>query len=323
MKRRVLCAAATAMAGICFSGQVLAEADYPSRPVKIIVGFQAGGPTDVVARLVAKALQDELKGAFVVENKPGATGNIAHEMVAAAKPDGYTLLIAASPLVMNQFSYPKQKYDPLKSFTPVSKVSSSPGVLSVTTKLPVKTYQEFAALAKKEPGKLTYGTTGAGGTPHMATVRYQQLTGIKMLHVPYAGSSGVLNDLIAGNIDAAFLTATGAMPNMEAGKVRALAVAGPVRLPGLPNVPTFKEVGLPDMKSDSWNALLAPAGTPKAIIDKLAAAVVKGTKTKEFKDILIPQGAMLIGNSPAEFSAELQSEVAYWHEQFKKIDIEK
>lgn len=306
------------------SSPVLAtEAAYPSKPVKIIVGFQAGGPTDVVARLVAKALGDELKGTFIVENKPGATSNIASEMVAAAPGDGYTLLLAAAPLTMNKFVFPKQKFDPLKSFEPVAKVSSAPGVLAVSPKLAAKTYKEFEALAKMQPGALSYGTTGAGGTQHMATLRLEQLAGIQMLHVPYSGGSGVLNDLIAGVVDVAFMTSTGSMPNLEAGKVRALAVAGPTRLPGLPNVPTFSEVGLPGMVSDSWNGLLAPAGTPKPIVDKLAAAIAKAVKSKEFKDTLIPQGAVLIGNTPSEFKAELQTEVAHWSEQFKKFKIEK
>ena len=323
MQRRTWMTAAAVWGGLVLGNTALASDVYPSKPVKIIVGFQAGGPTDVVARLVAKALQDELKGSFVVENKPGATSNIASEMVAAAAPDGYTLLLAAAPLTMNQFVFPKQKFDALRSFEPISKVSSAPGVLAVTNKLNITSYKELEALAKQKPGSLSYGTTGAGGTQHMATLRLEQLAGIQMLHVPYSGGSGVLNDLIAGVVDVAFMTSTGAMPNLEAGKVRPLAIAGPVRLPGLPNVPTFAELGLPGMVSDSWNGLLAPAGTPQPIIDKLAAAVMKAVKSKEFKDALIPQGAVLIGNSPSEFRAQMQTEVAHWSEQFKKIKIEK
>lgn len=322
MKRRTCFSVMAAAALTAISGGAWAEA-YPSKPVKIIVGFQAGGPTDVVARLVAKALQDELKGTFIVENRPGATSNIASEMVAAAAPDGHTLLLAAAPLAMNKYIFPKQKFDPLKSFEPISKVSSAPGVFGVSPKLPVKDFKEFLALAKQKPGALTYGTTGAGGTQHMATLRLEQLSGIQMLHVPYSGGSGALNDLIAGVIDSAFMTSTGAMPNLEAGKVRPLAIAGPQRLPSLPHVPTFTEVGLPDMVSDSWNALLAPAGTPQPIVDKLAAVMIKATRSEEFKRTLIPQGAVLIGNTPAQFKAELEAEVAHWGEQFKKFNVEK
>jgi tripartite-type tricarboxylate transporter receptor subunit TctC len=267
-------------------------------------------------------LQDELKGAFVVENKPGATSNIASETVAAAQPDGYTLLLAAAPLTMNKFVFPKQKFDPLKSFEPISKISSAPGVLAVSPKMPVKTYKEFEELAKNKPNALSYGTTGAGGTQHMATLRLEQLTGIDMLHVPYSGGSGVLNDLIAGVVDSAFMTSTGAMPNLQAGKVIPLAIAGPVRLPGLPQVPTFAELGLPGMVSDSWNGLLAPAGTPQPVIDQLARAIAKAVQSKEFKDTLIPQGAVLIGNSPGEFKSQLQAEVVHWAEQFKKVKLD-
>lgn len=322
MKRRTCLSALATASLIAASGAVWAET-YPSKPVKIIVGFQAGGPTDVVARLVAKALQDELKGTFIVENRPGATSNIASEMVAASAPDGYTLLLAAAPLAMNKYMYPKQKFDPIKSFEPISKVSSAPGVFAVTNKLPVKDFKEFLDLSKQKPGGITYATTGTGGTPHMATLRLEQLAGIEMLHVPYSGGSGAINDLIAGVVEASFLTSTGAMANLEAGKVRALAVAGPQRLPGIPNVPTFTEVGLPGMVSDSWNALLAPAGTPKPIVDKLAAVIAKATKSEEFKRTLIPQGAVLIGNTPAQFKAELEAEVAHWGEQFKKFNVEK
>ncbi len=322
MQRLTAITALLALAGLAMGTGAAAADKYPSKPVKIVVGFQAGGPTDVVARLVAKALQDELKGAFVVENKPGATSNIASETVAAAQPDGYTLLLAAAPLTMNKFVFPKQKFDPLKSFEPVSKISSAPGVLAVSPKMPVKTYKEFEELAKKKPNALSYGTTGAGGTQHMATMRLEQLTGIDMLHVPYSGGSGVLNDLIAGVVDSAFMTSTGAMPNLQAGKVIPLAIAGPVRLPGLPNVPTFAELGLPGMVSDSWNGLLAPAGTPQPVIDQLARAIAKAVQSKEFKDTLIPQGAVLIGNSPAEFKSQLQAEVVHWSEQFKKVKLD-
>lgn len=322
MKRRNYLGVIAAASLLATTGSAWAD-NYPSKPVKIIVGFQPGGPTDVVARLVAKALQDELKGTFIVENRPGATSNIASEMVAASPADGYTLLLAAAPLAMNKYVFQKQKFDPLKSFEPISKVSSAPGVFAVSPQLPVKDFKEFMELAKKTPGKTTYGTTGAGGTQHMATLRLEQLTGLQMLHVPYSGGSGVLNDLIAGVIDSAFMTSTGAMPNLEAGKVRPLAVAGPQRLPGIPNVPTFAEVGFPGMISDSWNALLAPVGTPKDIIDKLAKVMAKATQSEEFKRVLIPQGAVLIGNTPEQFKSELQAEVAHWGEQFKKFNVEK
>ena len=323
MKRRMATLAIASLCAMAFSGaQAAAGADgYPSRPVKIVVGFQAGGPTDVAARLVARALSEALKGSFIVENKPGATSNIASESVANAAPDGYTLLFAASPLTMNRYVFPQQRFDALKSFEPISKVSEAPGVLALSPKSPAKNWQEFEALAKKKADGLSYGSTGQGGTQHMAMLRLEELTGIKMVHVPYGGTTGVMNDLMGGNIDVAFMTSMGAMPNLIAGKVRPIAVAGPARLPGLPQVPTFAELGLAQMKSSSWNALLAPAGTPRPIVDRLAAAVQKAVHNKAFEDALVPQGSVLIGNSPQEFSKELQEETAYWAQQFKKANI--
>lgn len=325
MQRTITNFAIAALGALALTGANAAGADagYPNKTVKIIVGFQAGGPTDVTARLIARALSDELKAPFIVENKPGATSNIASEMVATAAPDGYTLLVAASPLTMNKYVFAQQKFDPIKSFEPISKISSAPGVLAVSPNLPARNWQEFEVLAKKKADGLSYGSTGQGGTQHMAMLRLEQLTGIKMVHVPYGGTTGVINDLMGSIIDVAFMTSTGAMPNLEAGKVRPIAIAGAQRLQGLPNVPSFKELGIPDMKSESWNALLAPAGTPQPIIDKLAAVVQKAVKTKAFKDALIPQGAILIGNSPQEFKAELNEEVAFWADQFKKANIGK
>lgn len=323
MKRRIATLAIASLCAMAFPGaHAAAGADaYPNKPVRIIVGFQAGGPTDVAARLVARALSEALKGSFIVENKPGATSNIASETVASAAPDGYTLLFAASPLVMNKYVFPQQRFDALKNFEPISKVSEAPGVLAVSPKSPAKNWQEFEALARRQVDGLSYGSTGQGGTQHMAMLRLEELTGIKMVHVPYGGTTGVMNDLMGSNIDVAFVTSMGAMSNLIAGKVRPIAVAGPTRLPGLPGVPTFKELGIPGMKSSSWNALLAPAGTPQPIIDQLAAVVQKAVHTKTFEEALVPQGSILIGNAPQEFKKELQEESAYWAQQFKKANI--
>lgn len=323
MQRRIVNLAMASLCALTLHGANAAdvEASYPGRTVKIIVGFQAGGPTDVTARLVARALSDEFKVPFIVENKPGATSNIASEMVAAAAPDGYTLLVAASPLTMNKYVFSQQKFDPIRSFEPISKISSAPGVLAVSPHLSARNWAEFEALARKKVDALSYGSTGQGGTQHMAMLRLVQLTGIKMVHVPYGGTTGVLNDLMGSVINVAFMTSTGAMPHLEAGKVRPIAIAGSQRLQGLPGVPTFKELGVPEMKSESWNALLAPTGTPRQVIDKLAAGVKKAVHSKALKDVLIPQGSILIGNSPQEFKAELNEEVAFWADQFKKANI--
>lgn len=308
-----------AMAPLAF-GSACADPNYPSKPVRIIVGYSAGGPTDQVARMVASKLQERFGQAFIVENRAGVGSNIASEAVAAAPADGYTLLLAAAPITMNRFVYQGQKFDAEKSFDPISKLSSAPGVLAVRPGLAVNTVAGLIALAKSSGGiRISYGSTGIGGSQHMAAELLQRLTGMVLTHVPYKGASGVLSDLIAGHIDMAFMTATSAMPNLQAGKIKPLAIAGPRRLSGLPQVPTFAESGLPDMVSDSWNGLLAPAGTPAAIIGQLHEAAVAAINAPDVKDKLQAQGALVIGNSPQAFRAEIREEVAAWAVQFMHL----
>jgi tripartite-type tricarboxylate transporter receptor subunit TctC len=322
MQRRHFSFAAIASLTLGLTAPAFADPTYPNKPVRIIVGYSAGGPTDTVARLMAAKMQEKLGQPFVVENRAGVGSNIASEFVAAAPADGYTLLVAAAPITMNSNVYKSQKYNVEKSFDAISKLSSAPGVLAVRTELGVNTVAELIELAKKSGGKLTYGSTGLGGSQHMAGELLQQLAGIQLMHVPYKGASGALNDLIAGHIDMAFMTATSAMPNLQAGKVKALAVAGPKRLTGLPKVPTFPESGLPGMVSDSWNGLLAPAGTPPAIIKKLHEAAVAALNSPDIREKLESQGGIVIANNPDEFKTEIKQEVAEWATQFKHIKIE-
>lgn len=322
MQRRHFSYAAIASLTFGLAAPAFADPGYPNKPIRVIVGYSPGGPTDTVARLMAAKMQERLGQPFIVDNRAGAGSNIASEFVAIAPSDGYTLLVAAAPITMNSNVYKNQKYSAEKSFEPISKLSSAPGVLAVRSSLGVSTVAELVALAKKAGGKYTYGSTGLGGSQHMATELLQRLTGIELLHVPFKGASGVLNDLIAGHIDMAFMTATSAMSHLQAGKMKALAVAGPTRLAGLPQVPTFPELGLPGMVSDSWNGLLAPAGTPPAIIKKLNEAAVAAMNDPEIKQKLEAQGALVIANSPEQFKAEIKQEVAEWAAQFKNIKID-
>lgn len=322
MQRRHFSLAVTAALAVGWAAPAFADPAYPNKPVRIIVGYSPGGPTDTVARLLATKMQERLGQPFVVENRAGAGSNIASEFVAIAPPDGYTLLVAAAPITMNSNVYKSQKYSAERSFEPISKLSSAPGVLAVRSGLGVNTVAELVALAKKSSGRYTYGSTGLGGTQHMATELLQRLTGTELMHVPFKGASGVLNDLIAGHIDMAFMTATSAMAHLQAGKMKPLAVAGPTRLAGLPQVPTFPEIGLPGMVSDSWNGLLAPAGTPPAIIRKLHEAAVAAMNDPEIRQKLEAQGALVIANRPEEFRAEIRQEVAEWAAQFKHIKID-
>jgi tripartite-type tricarboxylate transporter receptor subunit TctC len=315
---RIACAAALAAA---VAPQGAFAQNYPVRPVRIVVGYQAGGPTDVVARLLASKLQVALGQPVIVDNKPGAGSNLATGEVAAAAPDGYTLLLAAAPITMNGLLYKNLKWDVQKSFEPVSLVSSAPAVLAVTPSLPVKNLQELVALAKKEPGKLTFGSSGNGGSQHLAGEMLRQRAGIDIVHVPYKGASGALNDLLAGHVNMAFMTSTSAMPFLKDGKVRPIAVAAQHRLPQLPNVPTVSESGLPGFEADSWNGLLAPAGTPPAVVARLQREVAKAVASPELRDPLSAQGAVLVGNTPAEFRAHIAKEVEHWTRTFRTIKV--
>lgn len=298
-----------------------AVSDYPNRPVRIVVGYQAGGPTDVVARLLAKQMQMTLGQSFVVENKPGAGSNIATDQVASAKPDGYTLLFAAAPIASNGFIYKNLKWDVKKSFEPISQVMSAPAILAVSPTLPVHNLAELIALAKKEPGKLSFASTGNGGTQHLAGEMLKQQAGINMIHVPYKGASGVLTDLIAGNVSIAFMTSVSAMQYLKSGQVRPIAVAAPKRLPLLPSVPTMAEARLPGFDVDSWSGLFAPAGTPRPIIEKLQQAAIKAAGSAELRDNLQPQGAIVVGNTSDEFKAYINKDVEHMSKLFKTVKV--
>ena len=296
-------------------------ATYPNRSVKIIVGYAAGGPTDLVARSVAQKLQTSLGQPFVVENRPGAGSNLASEAVAAAAPDGYTLLMAAAPITMNAFTFKGLKFDVQKSYEPISLVMSAPSILAVHSSVPAKTLSELIALAKAQPGKLTYGSSGAGGSQHVAGELFKQRAGVDLIHVPYKGAAGAMADLMAGHISMAFMTSLSALPHMKDGRIRPIAVASTSRLPQLPDVPTFIESGLTGYESDSWSGLLAPSKTPPEIVAKLQREVAKALAAPDLREKLTSQGALVVGNTPAEFKAHIQQEVTYWSRAFKTINI--
>jgi len=319
--RRLFIAAALALSCLPMAWAQGGAAEYPSRPVRIVVGYQVGGPTDVVARLLAQRLQAALGQPFVVENKTGAGSTLASGEVAAAPPDGHTLLVAAAPITMNGLMFKNLKWDVLKSFEPISLVSSAPAVLAVSNAVPARTLQELIALAKKDPGKLSFGSSGNGGTQHLAGEMLKQRAGIDIVHVPYKGAAGALADLIAGHVTMVFMTSTSAMPYLKEGKVRPIAVAANKRLAQLPDVPTMAEAGLPDFVSDSWNGLLAPAGTPPAIVAKLQREVAKAVASAEMREMLIPQGAVLVGNTAAEFRDHLRGEVEHWTRTLKTVKV--
>lgn len=287
----------------------LAQAtDYPTKPVKILVGYQAGGPTDLTARLIANKLQTALGQPFVVDNKPGAGSNIASEQLAASPADGYTLMVAASQMTWNSALYKNVKYDPVRSFAPISKVMSSPAVLVVNPSLPIKSVADLLAAAKREPGKLSFASSGNGTVPHLSGELFKASTGVQLTHVPYRGAGPALNDLLGGQTDISFMTALSALQFVKDGKLRAIAVVADHRLPRLPDVPTLKEAGVTGVDVESWNGLFAPAGTPAPIVQKLSDAVVKILKEPDVRKVFQDQAATPIGNNSSDFAVEVRAE---------------
>ena len=286
-----------------------APAAYPNKPVRIVVGYQAGGPTDLTARLIASKLQATLGQAFIVDNKPGASSNRASEIVATSAPDGYTLLIAASQLVSSSVLFKDVKFDAEKSFAPVTEIMMSPAVLVVGPSLQVKSLSELIALAKKQPGKLSYASTGSASVPHVSAELFQLRAKINLLHVPYRGAGLALNDLLGGQVDLFFMTALSAIPYIQSGKVRPLAVTSKQSLPQLPNVPTMAQAGIQDLELESWNGLFAPAGTPQPIIDQLYREVSKVLKDPDVRKTFEDQAAVVVGSNPKEFAAYIKQEV--------------
>ncbi len=316
------------MASLClgFGGvNTLAQAQggasaYPSAPIKIIVGFSAGGPTDLAARMVAAKLQIVFGQPVLVENRPGAGSNLASEIVARAAPDGLTLLMAAAPLSINGYLYKDLKFDALRSFEPISQVMSAPCILAVPPNS-AKTLAELMTMARKEPGKLSFSSSGAGGSQHLAGELLQQKAGVKLIHIPYKGASPALNDLMGGQVSMGFMTSLSAVPYFKDGRLRALAVASAKRLPQLPDVPTMAEVGLPGVEIDSWSGLLAPAKTPPEIVDKLQREIAKALAAPDVNDRLMAQGAVVVGSTPAEFRAYLAHESSSYGALIKSLNL--
>lgn len=298
-----------------------AQAPYPNKPVRIVVGYSAGGPTDTVARLLATKLQAAMGQAFLVDNKPGAGSNLATELVVGSPPDGYTILLAAAPITMNSYLYKGLKWDVQKSLEPVSMVMSAPAILAVAPNIPAKNVQELVALAKKQPASLTYGSTGNGGSQHMAGEVFQRRTGIEIVHVPYKGAAPAMQDLMAGHISMVFMTSVSAVEIIKAGKIRALAVASAQRIPQLPDLPTMTEAGVPGFESDSWNGVFVPKGTPADVVARLHAEIAKAVASPDMRNRLMAQGGVLVGNTPAEFRGFIKKEVEHWAQVFQTVNV--
>lgn len=293
-------------------------AAYPNKPVRIVVGFAPGGATDIVARLIAQKLQDNLGQPFLVENKPGAGSNLGAEQVQRATPDGYTLLLATIANATNMSIYKNLAYDTLRDFVPVTHLMSAPSVLVVSNSVPANNLRELIALAKSKPGQLTFASSGAGGSPHLAGEMLKVRAGIDIIHVPYKGAAPAMADVIAGTVDMGFKTALSAIPQMQAGKVKPIAVAATRRLAQIPNVPTMGEAGIGDFEVSSWNGLLAPARTPPDIVAKLNRECQKILAMPDIREKFAAQAAEPVGGSPEQFGIYIRSEIDRWAKVVKE-----
>ena len=286
--------------------------DYPSKPIRLVAPFAPGGPSDLLARLMAAKLTERLGQPVVVENRPGAGGSIGAAAVAKAAPDGYTLVLVSSSFSVNATLYPDLPYDTLKDFAPITLLTSAPFLLVVNAHVPAKSLRELIALAKKEPGKLNYGSGGAGSGPHIVGELFKSAAGLDIVHVPYKGTGPLKSALIAGDVQLAFGNIFAVYPAVQSGQLRAIAVTGAKRSSALPDVPTMKEAGLPEFEADGVHGLLAPAGTPAAIIEKLNRESVAVLRSPEVTKHLASEGAEPIGNTPQEYADYLKKDVEKW-----------
>lgn len=301
--------------GLVPAAGVRAQADdYPNRPVRMYLPFPPGGSTDRIGRLVSDKLHLYLKQPFVVENRPGAGGNIAIGTVARAAPDGYSILLSSSTIAVSPSMYRKLEYDAQRDLVPIGLVTRLPTVVCIHPSIPAKTMKELIALARRHPGKLNYGSGGIGTTNHLATEMLLHLANIRMVHIPYKSTAGALLAMVSGESDLVVITTTAAIPLVQAGKVRALAVLRKERIPVLADVPTSVEVGLPQWQANTWYGLLTRAGTPQPIVDRLAAALGRGLRDPDTERILASIGAEPTPSTPEEFRSFLASEIKAYAE---------
>ena len=296
-----------------------AAQNYPARPVRLSVPFPAGGTTDILARAIAQKLSEGLGQQFVVDNRPGAGGNIGADFVAKAPPDGYTLLMGTvGTQAINTSLYAKMPYDAAKDFAPVVLVAGVPNVLVVNTALPVRTVADLVKLAKEKPGTINFASSGNGTSIHLSGELFKVMTGVQMSHVPYKGSAPALVDLIGGQVQVMFDNLPSALPHVKSGKLRAVAVTSTKRAPALPDVPTIAESGVPGFEATSWFGILGPAGTPRDVVTKIDAEANKALQSSEMKEKLLSQGAEAAGGSPEQFGDYIKSETVKWAKVVKE-----
>jgi tripartite-type tricarboxylate transporter receptor subunit TctC len=302
-------------AAVCFAASAIAQTAYPSKPVRVVVAFTAGGTTDILARAVTQKMSETLQQPFVIDNKPGGGGNIGTEFVVRAPPDGYTLIVnSVGPIAVNQSLYKNLGYDPLTDLVPVVQIADVPNVLVVNPDVPAKTLEEFIAYAKANPNKLNYGSTGVGTSSHLSSYMLSKRIGADTLHVPYKGANA-LTDLLAGRIQFMFATIPSVITHIKAGKLRAVAVSSIQRSRSLPEVPTVAERGFPGFAAGSWFGFFAPKGTPAPVVALLNKAVNDALPSLEAQ--MVREGADPVGGTPAQFGNFTREEFEKWKQIVK------
>ncbi len=296
----------------------IAQDAYPSRPVRVVVPFAAGGGADAVGRAIADRLSESLGRPFVVDNRPGAAGNIGTEQVARAAPDGYTLLVVGPNHATNAHLFRQLPFDPVRDFAPISLLTSAPYVLVANPDLPARNFQDLLALARARPGALSYGSAGNGTAGHLAMELIKSMTGIDIVHVPYRGSPPLLADLVSGQVVVGFDNVLSSAPLIASGRLRPLAVSAARRAPALPEVAPIAEQGLPGFDVTVWQGLLAPAGTPQPIIARLHAAIRDALGAPTLRERLAALGVEAIGSTPEEFARFLAADLARWGEAVRR-----
>ncbi|MBU3556020.1 tripartite tricarboxylate transporter substrate binding protein [Polynucleobacter sp. Ross1-W9] len=305
-----------------FCNTSFAQSNYPTKPINFIVPYGAGGSADSRSRQIAQKMSVILKQPIVVDNKPGAGGNIGTEAIVRAAPDGYTIGMGNfAPMAVNKTLFGNLRYDPETDLTPIILIEKGPLVLVVNPNSPFKTVQDIVAAAKAKPGVLTFSSGGIGGSHQLSAELFEQNAGIQMIHVPYKSGSAALTDLMGGNVDLMFDQMYSAVPSIKADKIRPIAITSKKRSPLLPNVPSFAELGYPKVEVLNWQGLIAPKGTPKAIIDKLNAAANVALKDPQLRELMLSQGNEIGGGSPAEFAALIKAEATKWSAVVKTANI--
>jgi tripartite-type tricarboxylate transporter receptor subunit TctC len=310
-----------ALAAICLAPPAQAQT-FPERPIKIIVPFGPGGFTDVAARILQKELAPALGQSIIIENKPGAGSTIGTSEVAKAKPDGYTLVMISTAHVISPHLYKQMPYDALKDFAPVMKLAEGPYVLVVHPSLPVKTVQELIAMARQEPGKIDYASSGNGSAQHLVGALFEKMAGADLNHVPYKGSNQAMNDLLGGQVKVSFAGVPNVLPNLTNGKLRALGVSTARRYADLPDVPTIAEAGVAGYDATIWLGLLAPPGTPREIVQKLNTEITRALSSPESRKLMASAGVDVSTSTPEQFARLMQAELERWGKVVKETGMQ-